>query len=55
LGSTEDKNLIHTRWSREGFQRSYLKRILNYVSARGWWLMPVILASWEAEIRRIKV
>jgi hypothetical protein len=22
---------------------------------RCWWLMPLILATWEAEIRRIKV
>jgi hypothetical protein len=29
---------------------------LNYsIYARCWWLMPVILATWEAEIERIKV
>jgi hypothetical protein len=30
-----------------------IKNILR--SAGYWWHMPVILATWEAEIRRIKV
>jgi hypothetical protein len=27
----------------------------NNIVARYWWLMPIILATWEAEIVRIKV
>jgi hypothetical protein len=34
-------------------QRLCLKE--KKILARQWWLMPVILATWEAEIRRIKV
>jgi hypothetical protein len=41
--------------------RKHLKRKLFYICnkisciARCWWLMPVILTSWEAEIRRIEI
>jgi hypothetical protein len=31
-----------------------LEKKLDYIT-RCWWLMPVILATWEAEIRRITV
>jgi hypothetical protein len=31
-------------------------KVQNFLSEAGhWWLMPVILATWEAEIGRIKV
>jgi hypothetical protein len=29
--------------------------IITWKQARCWWLMPIILATWEAEIGRIKV
>jgi hypothetical protein len=35
----------------KGFRSYNLKRF----TARCWWLMPVILATWETEIRRIMV
>jgi hypothetical protein len=31
------------------------RRHKNYNSARRWWITPVILATWEAKIKRIKV
>jgi hypothetical protein len=31
------------------------KNILKMFPARCWWLPPVILATWEGEIRRIAV
>jgi hypothetical protein len=31
---------------------SYIKTL---ISAGHWWLMPVILVSWEAEIRRLMI
>jgi hypothetical protein len=32
-----------------------LVRIKAHITARCWWLTPVILATWEAEVRRIEV
>jgi hypothetical protein len=33
----------------------YNKLLKNNPKTRRWWFMPVILATWEAEIRRIAV
>jgi hypothetical protein len=31
------------------------RKVFKYINkARHWWLMPVILAAWVAEIRRIR-
>jgi hypothetical protein len=35
--------------------RPILEFLKKGVLSRSWWLMPIILASWEAEIRRIAV
>jgi hypothetical protein len=32
-----------------------LKQLKKYISVRRWWCTPIILATQEAEIRRIKV
>jgi hypothetical protein len=37
------------------YTRTQLKGMIKITEARRWWLTPVILVTWEAEIRRIRV
>jgi hypothetical protein len=54
INEMEDKRKIQRINETEFFFKK-INKIENHLAAVCWWLMPIILATCQAEIRRIKV